>query len=261
MSKSIATNRELWKKLYQMYMVDQLPCDHIAARLGYADENTVQDTRKKFGMPARKRADLYTKEALLMFNDEQEQILLGSVLGDGCIMSRTSRNPIYTECHSIHQMEYLSWKQKRMYPFMRDLEIGHKGTAVMMRSRALPQLGFYRNVFYPNNKKIVPVEILEWLDDLALAVWFMDDGTVSQRDTMFSIATCSFDARTNGMLQGWLATKYKLWFTVSWAKGGGYNKDGLYPYLRLQKECSRRFIEIIEPHIVPSMRYKLGHIV
>lgn len=261
MSKSIATDKALWKKLYQMYMIDQLPCDHIAARLGYSGKDAIDKARKTLGMPARTRADLYTKEALMMFNDEQEQILLGSILGDGCILNRTSRNPIYTECHSIHQMEYLSWKQTRMYPFMRDLDVGHKGTSVMMRSRALPQLGFYRGVFYPDGKKIVPVETLEWLDDLALAVWFMDDGAVSKRDTVYSFATCSFDARTNGMLQGWLATKYGIISTVSWVHNAGYYKTGTYPYLRILKESSKRFYEIVEPYIVPSMRYKLGLIV
>ena len=257
MSKSIATNRQLWEKLYRLYMIEQLPTDYIAERLGYSDGSVVLNTCRKFGIPSRKRADLYTQEALTMFNPEQEQILLGSILGDGCIMNRDSRNPIYTEMHSIHQIDYLSWKQTRLYPFMKDLEIGHKEVTVAMRSRALPQLGFYRGVFYPDGKKVVPVETLNWIDDLAIAVWFMDDGTHSKKEMQFSIATCSFDIRTNGMLQGWLASKYGIYFTVSVRTCKNY-KGARYPYLVLQKESNKKFLEIIEPHIVPSMRYKIG---
>jgi len=260
MSKSIATDRELWEKLYTMYMIDHIPLDYIAERLGYSNSTVVRDVCKKFGIPPRKRADLYTKEALLMFNPQQEQILLGSILGDGCIMDRDSRNPIYTESHSIHQMEYLSWKQTKMFPFMKGLEIGHKQVSVMMRSRALPQLGFYRGVFYPAGKKIIPVESLHWFDDLALAVWFMDDGTHSKHECQYSIATCGFDVRTNGMLQGWLAEKYDLYFHVSFNKGDGKYEGRRYPYLVLQKGCNKKFLETIEPHIIPCMRYKLGQV-
>jgi hypothetical protein len=256
MSKSIATDRELWKKFYQMYMIDQIPVAFIAERLGYSDDTVLDKVRRSFGCPTRRRANLYTKEALLMFSPEQEQILIGSILGDGCIVNRENRNPIYSESHSIHQIDYLSWKQTRMYPFMRELEVGHKQVSVMMRSRALPQLGFYRGVYYPNDKKVVPVETLEWMDDLALAVWFMDDGHCSKGENIFGIASCSFDTRTNGMLQGWLASKYGLYFHVSpmFSKQAGKS----YNNLILQKQCNKRFVEIIESHIVPSMRYKLG---
>jgi len=244
--------------MYKLYMIDQLPLSHVAAQLGYTNEDSLTKVRKSFGIPARKRADLYTKEALMMFAPEQEQILLGSILGDGCVMNRTSRNPIFSESHSIHQMEYLDWKQRRMYPFMKDLEVGHKGTTVMMRSRALPQLGFYRNVFYPGGKKTIPVESLAWFDDIALAVWYMDDGTISKYEKQISIATCSFSGVVNGMLQGWLAEKYGLWFTVSWRGSHTYAKGKKYPHLALQKGCNKRFLDIVEPHMVPSMRYKLG---
>jgi len=251
MSKSIATNRELWKKLYQLYLVEQIPVEHIAARLGYSDGTVIIDICRKFGMPSRRRIDLYVEEAKMMFTPEQEQILLGSILGDGCVLKRSSRNPIWTETHSIHQIDYLSWKQTKMYPFIKDISIGHKGTVVYMKSRALPQLGFYRGVFYPKDKKIIPVEALEWIDDLAVAVWYMDDGGISKEEQQVKIATCGFDTRTNGMLQGWLAEKYKIHFEVRWHRN--------YPSLVLQKGSNKKFFSIIEPYIVPSMRYKLGH--
>lgn len=252
MSKPIIYDRDLWKKVYKHYMVDQKPLEWIAEQLGYHPD-AISKLRETFGLPARTRQYLFNSAARIMFSDEQEQIILGSLLGDGCVMARDSRNPLYTETHSIHQLEYADWKAKKLYPFITHVGkpyIGHKGTQVIIKSVALPQLEFYRKVFYPNGKKIFPVESLSWLDDLAVAVWYMDDGGISKINQQITLSTCSFNIGTVGMLQGWLATRYKILATIQVRNG--------YPFLVIQKASNERFLGIVEPHVIPSMRYKLG---
>ena len=39
----------------------------------------------------------------------EEQIIIGSILGDGCLVGN-KRNPKFKENHSIKQEEYLRWK-------------------------------------------------------------------------------------------------------------------------------------------------------
>jgi len=252
MSKSNLINRELWKSVYKMYMVDKIPIEEIAEKLGYQPES-ISKLREQFGLPPRTKEWLYNEYAASMFNEEQEQIILGGMLGDGCILSRTSRNPIYTETHSIHQLEYISWKQTKLYPFVKSVSIGHKETQAQIRSVAMPQLRFYRNVFYPDDHKLIPVESLKWLDDLALAVWYMDDGSITQKSSVMRFATCGFNLKTVGMLQGWMATKYDIMSYI-------YVDKGIYPNLVIQKESNNKLMKIIEPHIIPSMRYKLGQL-
>lgn len=234
-----------------MYMVDNVPIETIAEMTGYAAGKAILAVKDKFGLPARTRQYLFNSLARQMFTDEQEQILLGSLLGDGCIMDRSSRNPIYTETHSIHQLEYISWKQTKLYPFITRVSIGHKNTQAQIRSVALPQLKFYRGVFYPDGNKLVPVEALDWLDDIAVAVWYMDDGSMHRESGLIRLATCAFNLRTVGMLQGWLAAKYKILSYVRVDKG-------IYPIISIQRESNDRFLKLVEPYVIPSMRYKLG---
>lgn len=248
MSKSHETNRDLWKQVYKMYLIDRMPLAAIAEAIGkspsYADQ-----LRRRFGLPSKQRADLYHPAASQMFSAEQEQILLGSLLGDGCIVSRTSRNPVYKETHSIHQLAYIEWKASKLKPFVKDVRIGHKGTQAYITSVALPQLKFYYNVFY-HKKKRIPVEALHWLDDLAVAVWYMDDGSISRNSKQVRIATHGFGLAETRMLQGWMAAKYGIDFYV-------YESGG-YPVMTLQKRHNSQFLNLVGPHIVSSMRYKLG---
>jgi recombination protein RecA len=233
-------------------MVDEVPLGEIANRLGYAQDNSVNSIAKKFGIPSRRgsRKDLYNDLYKQMFSDEQEQILLGSLLGDGCILQRTSRNCVYSETHSIHQLDYISWKQKKMYPFIQKVQVGHKQVSAYMKSVALPQLGFYRNVFYPKDDKIVPVESLAWMNELAVAVWYMDDGSISKNNKNIKFSTHGFTPSSVGMLQGWLATKFDIISRVYY--------DRNYPFLQIMHNSNDKFISLVEPYIIPSMRYKLG---
>ncbi|MCD6402678.1 MBL fold metallo-hydrolase, partial [bacterium] len=45
-------------------------------------------------------------------NKIQEQVLLGSLFGDGCIHKTKSNSLVFQESHSIMQKEYLEWKRK-----------------------------------------------------------------------------------------------------------------------------------------------------
>ena len=249
MSASINTDRCLWKKVYQMYMIDEVPLGEIANMLGYAQDTSLINVARQFGIPSRRRNDLYNDLYRTMFSDEQEQILLGSLLGDGCIVQRTSRNCEYKETHSIHQLEYIQWKRDKLYPFVDKVYIGHKQVTTQIKSRALPQLGFYRGAFYPKDKKIIPVESLAWFDDLAVAVWYMDDGSISKQGNV-KLSTHGFNIGNVGMLQGWLATKYGV--------ESHLYIDRNYPYLVVQRSSSDKFLSMVEPYIIPSMRYKLG---
>lgn len=251
MTKSVITDRDLWKRIYKMYMIDNIPIGQIANELGYAQDETINHVCDKFNIPSRRRNDLYNPLAKQMFTDEQEQIILGGLLGDGCIIQRNSRNCEYKETHSVHQLDYINWKQVKLYPFIQRVTIGHKGQDAFIKSVALPQLGFYRGAFYPADKKIVPVESLQWLDDLAVAVWYMDDGSITKQWRTIRLATCAYNLGNVGMLQGWLATKYGVLSYIRMDRG-------IYPTIEIQRQSNDKFLSVVEPHIIPSMRYKLG---
>jgi len=112
-------------------------------------------------------------------SDEQEQVVLGGLLGDGRLSGRVSpgATPNYAEAHSTGQRDYLHWKASALAnlgPVVTDGDhgdgAGGRHQVVRLRTTNVPALLPYRD--------LSPIERLDRLDDLGVAVWFMDDGSL-----------------------------------------------------------------------------------
>jgi recombination protein RecA len=231
-------------------MIEKKPVADIAYEMGYMSDDVMYKVLHQYGIPTERRTGRLNPLYKEFFTDRQEQILLGGILGDGCVLAREQRHPKYTETHSVHQLEYLDWKAKEFYPFITKVQIGHQAVQGQIVSCGLPQLHFYRNLFYPEDHKVIPVECLNWLDELALAVWYMDDGSFTKTSGQVRIATCSFKVHEISMIQGWLMGKYGILSYIH------INRN--YPVLCIATNHNDKFFGLIEPHLIPSMRYKLG---
>lgn len=98
--------------------------------------------------------------------------------------------------------------------------------------------------------KLVPKNIEEYLTPLALAIWFMDDGSKLGKGA--KIATNCFTYNEILFLSQVLNKKYKIKTSVI---SGGINKGhSLY----ISTFSMNVFIEIVKPFMLPSMYYKLG---
>ena len=189
----------------------------------------------------------YWTNKILKFDEEQKQTLLGSLLGDGSIVY-SSGGYSFRETHSYKQKEYLLWKNKFLnfnfgYNKKRNEHHINKGNKAFI---------FYRELFYPNDKKIVTREILDKLEPLGLAVWFMDDGNYRYRDKCSSIATLGFSLKENQIIQQWLKERFNINCKI-------YSLKKNY-FIRLDKKNTKKFIKIIKPYVlqIPSMIYKIG---
>ena len=109
---------------------------------------------------------------------------------------------------------------------------------------------YIKNDITNNYIKIVPLNIEEYLTPLALAIWFMDDGSKLQPGVR--IATNNFSYKEIEFLCNILYKKYKLIATIH---TGGLNK-GYVMYI--QKQSVPLFISLVKVHMVPSLYYKLG---
>lgn len=98
--------------------------------------------------------------------------------------------------------------------------------------------------------KIVPKNIEEYLTPLALAIWFMDDGSKLGKGA--KIATNCFTYNEILFLSQVLNKKYNIKTSVI---SSGINKGhNLY----ISTLSMNVFIEIVKPFMLPSMYYKLG---
>jgi len=99
--------------------------------------------------------------------------------------------------------------------------------------------------------KIIPHDLEKFLTPLALAIWFMNDG--SKLKNSVRIGTNSFTIKEINFLCKVLYEKYNI---IASPHSGGVGK-GHSIYIKV--DSIPTFIKLINPFLINSMKYKLGN--
>ncbi len=193
-------------------------------------------------------------------------VLIGSILGDTHLEKRKrgiGTRIIFEQCNK--NVEYIMWfhsffalrgyctsnKPKLKTRIKKDNKIFYQ---YRLSSYTFTSLNWLHDMFYKHNGvgyiKIVPCNLADYLTPLALAIWFMDDG--SKTHNTVRIATMCFQICELQLLCKILKDKYSL--EVSVQKSGKDKGCILY----IKTSSLNTFINIIKPYMLPSMYYKLG---
>ena len=195
-------------------------------------------------------------------------IIIGSVLGDTHLEKRqkgVGTRIIFEQ--SNKNVEYLMWfhnyfasrgycnpnKPKLHTRVKKDNKVFYH---FRVNSYTFSSFNWIHDMFYKfdieSNKflKIVPLNIEEYLTPLALAIWFMVDG--SKLEPGVRIATNNFTLNEVQFLCGILYKKYNLIATVH---SGGKDKGFV---LYINKKSVPLFISLVKIYMHPSLYYKLG---
>ncbi|XRQ16676.1 hypothetical protein ACN3XK_43840 [Actinomadura welshii] len=116
-------------------------------------------------------------------SEQQWQVVLGSVMGDGNLSpNRRGRTGVrFRMGHGAEQEGYLDWKASLLGNIGHSRTVNAKG-AVFADFSPLPELDELRQVVYfGDGKKHFTWDYLKALTPLALAVWYMDDGSFTVR--------------------------------------------------------------------------------
>jgi hypothetical protein len=179
-------------------------------------------------------------------SEVQQAIVIGTLLGDGAMRCKT--NALLEINHGWRQRGYVDWKFGHLAELVATPPKARKGNggrvAYRFVTRSLPVLTPYFDLFYKGGQKCVPE--LE-LSPLAMAVWFMDDGCRSRNAVYLN--TQQFDVASQRVLLRFLREQ--------WGVVGALNRDKSYYRLRISVEGTRRFAQVIEPHLLAQFRYKL----
>lgn len=191
--------------------------------------------------------------------EKLEQLLIGSMLGDGYLekQSKPTKNSRLSIAHSSKQMEYCKYK----HSILKEFELAGKLCynkiinkrykegfieEYRFRSKASPIFSQYRALFYPKNKsKIVHKSTVRNIDAFGLAIWFMDDG--AKTISGYLLCTQSFTLSDITFLRKLLKSKFNLDTTCQ----PGSNM------IYIKSKSVKVFNELIEPHVITSMKYKL----
>lgn len=199
-----------------------------------------------------------TKEQL---STEQEQILIGSILGDGCIEKNGNHYRVKFG-HSLAQKEYLIWKQNRLKDFctskitcfdVLDSRTEKYYSHVRFNTKSIKVFDKYYQMFYLNKRKSVPENISDLLKSpIALAVWYLDDGAKRTDCNALRIHTNCYRKGEQEVLINMLQKNFGIIAKLHKVHNEEY-------VIYIPSEESKRFCEIIEPIVdeIPSMRYKL----
>lgn len=194
----------------------------------------------------------------LALTDLQREILVGLLLGDACLETqnrgRTYRLKIE---HSVAQAQYV----QHLYHIFRDWVLqepqikrqriaGKTYQKLWFNTVSHGAFRFYAQQFYRNGTKVVPKLIRRLLTARGLAYWFMDDGSIKSKQSKAVLFN------TQGLSEPDVAKLLRVL----------REQFGLEAKSRRQREGQQiyisgrsyeRFRALVEPYLIPQMRYKL----
>ncbi len=200
----------------------------------------------------------------LVLSQRQRELIIGSTLGDANIrIPGRNVNANFIVAHSGKQKDYVLWKYSLLKewvltPPKKSIRRYHKDkTRNLISWRFLtlshPQLTEIYQIFYRNNKKIVPDNIEKLLvSPLSLAVWIMDDGN-RNKNALF-LNTQNFSLQEQRELCNCLERNFGLRATIN--KHSIYNERQLYR-IRIDTTSTKKLCHLIHKYLLSSMHYKL----
>jgi len=194
-------------------------------------------------------------------NKEVLNILFGSLLGDCHAEFRNKGNGtrfcFYQESSHV---AYLIWLHSLLAGLgycnssLPEIQtrLGKKGVVrkvIRFKTWTYSSLNWVYDLWYVNNIKVVPSNIGDYLNPIALAIWIMDDG--SKVGSGLKLCTNSFTYLECLLLVRVLFDNFNLKSTIQSA--GVSEQYNIY----IWKESMPLLREIVLPYVHPSMKYKI----
>jgi hypothetical protein len=191
---------------------------------------------------------------------EREQgVVVGLLLGDGHLESTGHERARLCVYQHLKRRAYVDWLYEQLSQFVQTAP-----KMVMNYDRrtlvATPRYGFrtltypvfaeWHTRFYLNGKKQIPQEIDQWLDDVALAVWFADDGSFKTDSRGLLLNTNAFSEEDQQRLQEVLMRRFSIETSL--------HRLRQWKRIYVPARHTDRFIEIILPYLSKDLLYKLA---
>ncbi|MDD5760835.1 MAG: hypothetical protein PHF45_02195 [Candidatus Pacebacteria bacterium] len=195
----------------------------------------------------------------MKITDHQNAIIVGTLLGDG-LLERNGKYVRLSIDHSIKQKEYLWWKYNELKTLVpskpRIIKSYHSREQkeykrLHFATYSLDLFECHWDAFYTNSKKTISNFINTWLrDPLSLAVWYMDDGSKRSDCNALRISTDSFSLPEQKILQNVLKENFDIMTTL--------HRKGKWWNLYIPQKEAKKFVELVFPYIIPSLKYKIA---
>lgn len=198
------------------------------------------------------------------YNKEQMALIIGCFLGDGHLTKYKNKhnNTQLSIQHSGDQLSYLEWKRdlftRNGFTVSKIYDVSRKFPAYRFNVTLGESGNILRHQLYPNNNRTITRHHLNYLNDLSLAIWFMDDGCrkvswdkVKNKCTgrALHLSTQAFNYEEHLIMQ--------TYFKKVWGVETKIYKDREHFRLSINATNAKIFIPIIRPYIHESLLYKI----
>jgi recombination protein RecA len=204
------------------------------------------------------------KQYMGKYSKKQIGFIIGMILGDGYISKyrpkransflgcRHSKNQTKFIKHKMEKLQSLGFKVSKLYDTSNNY-----GQSFSFECREPKLFNQLRLVLYPKNNKTIKRKWLNYLDAESLAIWFMDDGSYTKRgkSAYISLHTNSFNKKEHDIIIKYFKQVWEISPTLRVVK----RKDRRQSYfLTFNVEETKKLVKILEPHMINSMKYKVG---
>jgi hypothetical protein len=139
--------------------------------------------------------------------------------------------------------------------FRKGRRAGKTFYALNLYTRSLPCFTLLKNMFYPHNKKIIPLDIFHYLTPVALAHWIMGDGTRYSKNSLF-LCTDSYSLSEVTLLTNVLIIKYGFSCSIREVRFSKITKSKQWRIL-IDSSSMPTLRALVEPYMAPTMLYKI----
>jgi predicted ribonuclease YlaK len=197
--------------------------------------------------------ETHKHQMLYDLSDEQEQVMIGSYLGDGHVSAHGPSRYRLRVIHGAAQTKYALWKASL-------LQGGTSSVGFIAKNGYAqnPAVSFCTKMYgsqlpFSVKKTKCDDALIAKIDARALAIWFMDDGsTVQGKFNAATLWTCSFDHESNLKLCKMLEERFQIQ-----CRAQDVNASHAYRHIVLTASGYRRLCEVIAPWVHDSMAYKI----
>lgn len=190
------------------------------------------------------------QSATYNLSNAQKQLFLTSCLGDGHIALNSINNGLYSTC-CIHE-DYIDFKKAIL-----DNLFGSKGfikengfckkPIFTLYSKTLKEISYYKSLSLQDR--------LNLLDELGIALWFYDDGSLHKTKLFYNLNTQKFSKEENLLIAKYFKEKWNIIAIPTIER----KKDGKeFWYLRIRKyEGAFEIAKILQKYPISSYNYKI----
>lgn len=194
------------------------------------------------------------QSAALQLNNNQIQTLITGKFGDGCLYKCTNNKEFRYSTNCIHK-DYIEFKKYLLGELITDRGIVEQENNGYKKG-VIYKISTKSSILISDFVELSLEDTLNLMDDLGLALWVYDDGSLHKDKYFYNINTQKYSEEINrDLLVPFLKNKFDIKATPTIER----KKDGReFWYLRIGKWDGASIIsEILSKYPVESYNYKL----